>query len=559
MTTEVLFEKHRGLLERAIVVCGSRESWTAFPDAPADHPGGEHARAEGEAEFRSQLGRVFDLEGPGALAVQTDEVSPYTLEPLGVSYRRAGADELFAAAQGAWPRWRDADPAARTGICLEICERLFRKNFTLAHAAMHTAGQSFGMSYAGSGTNALDRGIEAIAQAYSAMDRVAPQAEWTRRFGTTEVKLAKRYRLAPRGIAVVVACASFPAWNVYPALFASLVTGNPVIVKPHPTSVLQMALAVRICREVLTEAGFSPDLVGLAVDTVAEPITKQLVRHPLTRIVDFTGSAAFGSWVEANAFPAIAYTETSGTNSVLVHSADDLQPVLRALAGSLCLFSAQMCTSPQNIYVPRGGISTADGTIGADEFADALASAIQAISTVPKRAAAVMGTVQSADTLRLQEELVELMDGRGRVVLKPAPYEHPAFPGARTGGPLLVQVDVGDHDLYGQERFGPIAFVIECDDAEQALEQASRDAREHGAITAFAYSSDDSYLDRVEEAYAVAGAAVSSNITGPMPLNFSAAYSDYHVTGLNPAGNASLTDDSFIAGRFRVTQSRRLA
>lgn len=95
-----------------------------------------------------------------------------------------------------------------------------------------------------------------------------------------------------------------------------------------------------------------------------------------------------------------------------------------------------------------------------------------------------MGTVQSAGTLRLQEELIELLDGRGRVVLKPAPYEHPDFPKARTGGPLLAQVDVGDHDLYGQERFGPIAFVITCDDAEQALEQASRDAREHGAITA---------------------------------------------------------------------------
>jgi hypothetical protein len=44
-----------------------------------------------------------------------------------------------------------------------------------------------------------------------------------------------------------------------------------------------------------------------------------------------------------------------------------------------------------------------------------------------------------------------------------------------------------------------------------------------------------------------------------MPLNFAAAYSDYHVTGLNPAGNASLTDLAFVAGRFRITQSRRPA
>jgi len=42
-----------------------------------------------------------------------------------------------------------------------------------------------------------------------------------------------------------------------------------------------------------------------------------------------------------------------------------------------------------------------------------------------------------------------------------------------------------------------------------------------------------------------------------MPLNFAAAYSDYHVTGLNPAGNASLTDAAFVAGRFRVAQMRQ--
>ena len=53
-----------------------------------------------------------------------------------------------------------------------------------------------------------------------------------------------------------------------------------------------------------------------------------------------------------------------------------------------------------------------------------------------------------------------------------------------------------------------------------------------------------------------AGAQLTCNLTGPMPLNFAAAYSDYHVTGLNPAGNATLTDLAFVASRFRITQSR---
>ena len=77
-----------------------------------------------------------------------------------------------------------------------------------------------------------------------------------------------------------------------------------------------------------------------------------------------------------------------------------------------------------------------------------------------------------------------------------------------------------------------------------------------GAITAFVYSTDPAYLARSEQEFSESGAQLTCNLTGPMPLNFAAAYSDYHVTGLNPAGNATLTDLAFVASRFRITQVR---
>jgi hypothetical protein len=46
-------------------------------------------------------------------------------------------------------------------------------------------------------------------------------------------------------------------------------------------------------------------------------------------------------------------------------------------------------------------------------------------------------------------------------------------------------------------------------------------------------------------------------MTVPMPINFAAAYSDYHITGLNPAGNACLADLAFVANRFRIIQFRQ--
>lgn len=47
------------------------------------------------------------------------------------------------------------------------------------------------------------------------------------------------------------------------SIFASLVTGNGIVFKPHNSAILPIALTVQIAREVLTEAGFDPDLVTM--------------------------------------------------------------------------------------------------------------------------------------------------------------------------------------------------------------------------------------------------------------------------------------------------------
>jgi phenylacetic acid degradation protein paaN len=421
---------------------------------------------------------------------------------------------------------------------------------------MHTAGQSFNMAYAGSGVNALDRAIEALVYADQAMRAVTPSARWERQFGPSRIVLDKTYRLVPRGVAVCFACATFPTWNAYPAMLASLATGNPVIVKPHPTAILPMALAVRVFREVLASAGYSPELVTLCCDTMVEPVGKRLVKHPQAAIVDFTGSARFGAWVEDNAAPALCFTETSGVNTVVVESVEALEPVVRSLATTMSLFSAQMCTSPQNIYVPRDGIRCGGRRISPDEFGAALADAISFIADDHRRAGQIMAAIQSPGTLALIEEMAGSGRRRGRVLRESGPYVHPEFPAARTRTPLLVAVEAGERDLYGEERFGPIGFVITANDRDAALDEAAGDARRGGAITAFVYSTNPAYLARSEQAFSESGAQLTCNLTGPMPLNFAAAYSDYHVTGMNPAGNATLTDLAFVASRFRITQVR---
>jgi acyl-CoA reductase-like NAD-dependent aldehyde dehydrogenase len=223
------------------------------------------------------------------------------------------------------------------------------------------------------------------------------------------------------------------------------------------------------------------------------------------------------------------------------------------------MFSAQMCTSPQNIYIPARGVMTPAGVVPLAEVAQRLADAVTALTGDPKKASMILASIQSPQTMALIAQLGQEGAQRGQVMLQPRSYEHPEYPQARTSTPLMLKVGKGERDMYGEERFGPISFLIECDDAQDALAQATADVKRAGGLTAFLYSSDEGFIAQAEQAYARAGAQLTINLTGPMPLNFAAAYSDYHVTGLNPAGNASLTDLAFVASRFRITQSRRPA
>lgn len=549
-----LAARHRALLSDAVQAVNTRTAFSAFSGREPSGATGDEATAQ----FSALLETPLDLPlHSGTSTLQTDEISPWTRLPLGVSYPRADAPALLENAKQAQPTWSTLTIDERAGICIEMIERMFAANVVLGLAAMHTTGQGRGMSQSGSGTNALDRGLEAVAAAWQVLSRVPTAASWEQTFGSERVALEKTYRIVPMGPALVVACASFPAWNVYPAVFANLMAGNPVIVKPHPSSVLQVALAVNIMRETLTDAGCAADLVQLAVDSAADPITSILATHPAVRIVDFTGSAQYGKWVEENARQARVYTETSGLNSVVLDSFIDTASTLRAIAGAISLFSAQMCTAPQNIYVPESGVTTPEGILSAEEIEQGIIAAVDSIAESPRRAAAVLGSIQSDRTIDEIAELTTTLSARAIVLSEPRRWQAPDFPNARTSTPLIARVSLQDEELFTHECFGPVVFLIRVPDVHTALMRAAGDAARYGAITAFLYSTDENLIGVAEEAFAAAGASLTINVTGAMPINFSAAFSDFHVSGLNPAGTATLTDDSFITGRFRVVQSRR--
>jgi acyl-CoA reductase-like NAD-dependent aldehyde dehydrogenase len=145
----------------------------------------------------------------------------------------------------------------------------------------------------------------------------------------------------------------------------------------------------------------------------------------------------------------------------------------------------------------------------------------------------------------------------GRVLVESLTLEHPAFAAARVRTPLVLQLDAAtDQAQFTKEWFGPISFVIATDSTAQSLDLAGAIAAEHGALTLSVYSTDDAVLEEAHEASIRGGVALSINLTGGVFVNQSAAFSDFHGTGANPAANAALADAAFVSNRFRVVQSR---
>ncbi|MEU2108111.1 phenylacetic acid degradation protein PaaN [Streptomyces sp. NPDC019507] len=551
-----LTETHRPTLDRALEAIRSRAYWSPHPEHPKAY--GETGAADGLAAYKALLGSRFELDQPGTDGWTGGEVSPYGPE-LGIEYPHPDLDVLLPAMRAGMAAWRDAGPETRALVCVEILSRISARTHEFAHAVMHTSGQAFMMALQAGGPHAQDRGLEAVAYAYEEQTRTPQTADWSKPQGKRDpLELRKVFTAAPRGIALLIGCNTFPTWNGYPGLFASLATGNPVLVKPHPRAVLPLAMTVRVAREVLAEAGFDPNLVALAAERPGEGIAKTLALRPEIRIIDYTGSTEFGDWLEENARQAQVYTEKAGVNTVVIDSTDDYKGMLSNLAFSLSLYSGQMCTTPQNLLIPRDGITTDAGPKSYDEVVADLAASVSGLLGDDARANALLGALVNPDV----KARLEAAAGLGEVALPSREVANPEFPDAVVRTPVIVKLDSAkpDHETsFMSECFGPVSFAVAVDSTSDALELLRRTVRDKGAMTVGAYTTSAETERAVEEVCLEESAQLSLNLTGGVYVNQTAAFSDFHGSGGNPAANAALCDGAFVSNRFRMVEIRRQA
>lgn len=542
-----LFKKHEAALNNAIQALHARTFFAAFPEHPAPAVYGETADATGQQRFKDALGKKFnELLQPDPVAWGGEEESPYLQEPLNIEYPLFHPGTLVERSVAAFQQWRKVGYDQRAAILMESLDGMKSRFFEIAYATMHTTGQGYMMAFQASGPHAADRALEAIAAGYEELQRFPAKALWDKPMGKYNVQLSKEWRAVPKGVALVVGCSTFPTWNSVTGIYGSLITGNTAIVKPHPGAILPIAIVVAEIQKVLKQNGIDPNVCQLAVDTFDKLITTELAEHPDVRLIDYTGSSTFGSYLESLPGKTV-FTEKTGVNSIIIDSVDNVDKVAANIAFSLCLYSGQMCTAPQNILIPQTGVKTAAGSLSFDEFAQKIVDNINSLVDNPKAGPFVLGAIQNKRTC---DRVTEAENLPGKVWLRSRKIENPMFKNARMVTPVVVEVDASRQDVYGKELFGPIALLIKTGSTDESIAIAQTMAREQGAISCGAYVTDQSIKEKIADQMALAATPVSFNLTGGIYMNQNAAFSDFHVTGGNPAGNASFTNPEYVTKRF---------
>lgn len=213
---------------------------------------------------------------------------------------------------------------------------------------------------------------------------------------------------------------------------------------------------------------------------------------------------------------------------------------------------------PQNLLIPRDGIRTEEGHKSYDEVVTGLAAAVGGLLGDDARANGLLGAIVNPDV----KARLEAAAGLGEVALASREITNPDFPDAVVRTPVIVKLDGAKPDseaAYMSECFGPVSFAVSVDSAADAVELLRRTVREKGAMTVGAYTTDPEFEQAVEEACLEECAQLSLNLTGGVYVNQTAAFSDFHGSGGNPAANAALCDGAFVANRFRVVEVRRPA
>jgi vanillin dehydrogenase len=380
-----------------------------------------------------------------------EQAFPYTGEPIG-SAPAAGREDARAAAQAAqdaFTDWSRSAPAMRRSILSKAADLLLERQREIAGIVTEETGGVLGW---GMFNVELAAGMlrEAAAQAYGLVGEVIPS--------DVPGKLAMGVR-APAGVVVAIAPWNAPVILATRAVAMPLAYANTVVLRASEICPRTHAHVVRA----LVDAGLPPGVVNLITNAPedAADVLDELIAHPATRRINFTGSTKVGRIIAEKAGRHLkrVLLELGGKAPMIVLGDADLDRAAAAASFGAFFHQGQICMSTERIVVER--------TVS-DSLAGKLAERAAALPVGdPQDPTTAIGPLVNDTAIKRVSELVQDALSKGAKVLSGGQPEGPCFP------PTVLADVTADMRLYSEESFGPLLAIIPVAGPDDAVRVAN--------------------------------------------------------------------------------------
>jgi acyl-CoA reductase-like NAD-dependent aldehyde dehydrogenase len=380
-----------------------------------------------------------------------DKRNPYTGKVIARVAAASREDTRLAieAAASAFPSWSATQPGLRRGLFLKAATILEARQTEIARLIAEETGETFGWGMFNCFLAAAFL-REAAAQAYGLIGELIPSDL------PDTVAMAIRQ---PVGIVVGIAPWNAPLILGARAVALPLAYGNTVVLKASEECPgTHLAIAA-----VLDEAGFPAGAINVLTNQPkdAADIVDELIVHPKTRRINFTGSTKVGRIIAEKAGRHLKRTllELGGKAPMIVLSDADIDSAVAAANFGAFMNQGQICMSTERIVVERPI---------AESFAKKLAEKSASLKVGdPLQPDTQIGAMINQSAMDRIASLIADATSKGARVLC----------GAKTSGPCYAPTVLfgvtPEMRIYGEESFGPVVSVVVAENSEDALRIAN--------------------------------------------------------------------------------------
>jgi acyl-CoA reductase-like NAD-dependent aldehyde dehydrogenase len=326
---------------------------------------------------------------------------------------------------------------------------------------------------------------------------VCDKIRWTAKNGAKHLKPERvrsgtllhksaRIEYPPAGVVGAILPWNYPFQNLLNPLIPALMAGNAVVLKPSEWVAWSSERIVAWVREIVADAGYSPELVQIAQGYGA---TGEAVIRGGTDVLLFIGSGRNGQRVLETAaerfVPVIL--ELGGKDPLVVCNDANLQHAVDSSISGCFINCGQNCVAAERILVHRAV---------AEEFEARAAKRVgelrQGVSTESQTVD--VGAMITPLQLEQVEQLVEEAIEEGARLVAGGKRTH-----EETGdfyAPTILADVTPDMTIMHEEVFGPVMLIAPVNDDEHAIEVANGTAFGLGASV---FSRDKSRARRIAD------------------------------------------------------------